>query len=434
MSTLNANRNKFLKLDGATASASLKTYSPKLDLILRKIAESPGPNLVYSQFKTVEGLGVLGIALKANGYEEIRVSTNRRDELFLPPETVESIKKGPGVRRFITFSGDGTREEKMCTLQIFNGQLNKLPPDVKKVFQNSKDADGKPLYDVTGETTKYLHGEICKVIGITGAGAEGISLRNVRQVHIMEPYWNMVRIEQVKGRAVRICSHMDLPMDERNVEIYSYVMRFSNEQRREVGAAGIPSLIATTDVEIRNEGGRKVPYVYTSDESVYLVAQRKEQITQSLLRMMKEVAVDCRLNAPDNEPDDLKCFVINAPDPASQDRKMFDPDLMKDLEETGGRAAMRVDAAKAARGAAAGGAGAGAAPATAAVREVVKTVQYLELMDSKTKEVVRFVIGKPDKDGFVFLCEEKDIQCKRPVMKAQVIMGADGPTYRPMRL
>jgi hypothetical protein len=27
----------------------------------------------------------------------------------------------------------------------------------------------------------------------------------------MEPYWNDVRLAQVKGRAVRICSHIDLP-------------------------------------------------------------------------------------------------------------------------------------------------------------------------------------------------------------------------------
>ena len=31
---------------------------------------------------------------------------------------------------------------------------------------------------------------------ISPAGAEGINLNNVRQVHILEPYWNEVRIEQ----------------------------------------------------------------------------------------------------------------------------------------------------------------------------------------------------------------------------------------------
>ena len=42
-------------------------------------------------------------------------------------------------------------------------------------------------------------GEIIKVIMITAAGAEGISLKNTRYVHIMEPYWHPVRTDQVIG-------------------------------------------------------------------------------------------------------------------------------------------------------------------------------------------------------------------------------------------
>ena len=36
---------------------------------------------------------------------------------------------------------------------------------------------------------------------ITQSGSEGISLKNVRQVHLLEPYWNMIRMDQVIGRA-----------------------------------------------------------------------------------------------------------------------------------------------------------------------------------------------------------------------------------------
>ena len=49
---------------------------------------------------------------------------------------------------------------------------------------------------------------------ITAGGAEGITLKNVRFVHLMEPYWHPVRTEQVIGRAVRICSHQALPSDK----------------------------------------------------------------------------------------------------------------------------------------------------------------------------------------------------------------------------
>ena len=45
---------------------------------------------------------------------------------------------------------------------------------------------------------------------------------NVRQVHILEPFWNEVRINQLIGRAIRQCSHEDLPLEERYVDVYRY--------------------------------------------------------------------------------------------------------------------------------------------------------------------------------------------------------------------
>jgi ribA/ribD-fused uncharacterized protein len=77
--------------------------------------------------------------------------------------------------------------------------------------------------------TDNLDGGLCRVFCITSAGAEGLSLKAVRGVHIMEPYWNTVRTQQVKGRAVRICSHMELPKDQQNVEIYTYCTMIPDE-------------------------------------------------------------------------------------------------------------------------------------------------------------------------------------------------------------
>ena len=80
---------------------------------------------------------------------------------------------------------------------------------------------------------KYIHndlhsdnimGGIIKVLMITASGAEGITLKNCRFVHITEPYWHPVRVEQVIGRAVRICSHKDLPTHLRNVKVLMYLM------------------------------------------------------------------------------------------------------------------------------------------------------------------------------------------------------------------
>ena len=62
-----------------------------------------------------------------------------------------------------------------------------------------------------------------KILLTTKTGVEGIDLKNVRQVHVVEPYWNPVRIKQVKGRAVRVGSHLQLPPKDRTVDIFFYL-------------------------------------------------------------------------------------------------------------------------------------------------------------------------------------------------------------------
>jgi hypothetical protein len=327
MKTLDSERDEYLKLDAATATGALKTYSPKLHEILTRMKDAEGPVMVYSQFFTVEGLGVLGIALKANGYEEIKFTGKWwGNEPEFTEESLKSIKKGPnsGIKRFITFSGEGTAVQRAVALNLFNGFWGKLPGGVRKLFE-----DGG--FDLK---KKYTHGEVCACIGITSAGAEGLSLRNVRQVHIMEPYWNMIRIEQVKGRAVRICSHMDLPVAERKVDIFTYVTVFSSTQKNTpYHQGGIPKMILTSDTvaptpEEIAEGIERVE-IPTTDEMILNVSMRKDKINKRMLEVLKEVAIDCKMNQPDNEL--LDCF---NPGVGTTNPYMFDPDLERDTTTT----------------------------------------------------------------------------------------------------
>ena len=64
------------------------------------------------------------------------------------------------------------------------------------------------------------NGELVKIIIGSETAAEGLDFSYIRQVHILDPWYNMNRIEQTIGRAVRNCSHKNLPFIERNVEIY----------------------------------------------------------------------------------------------------------------------------------------------------------------------------------------------------------------------
>jgi hypothetical protein len=123
----------------------------------------------------------------------------------------------------------------------------------------------------------------------------------------MEPYWNNVRLDQVKGRAIRICSHKDLPFKERDVEIYTYYSIFSDDQKKML------------DMTIRSTDKSE-----TSDEKVFNVGLRKDKVNQELLNLMKESAVDCELNEADN--DGVQCLVVDG----KPDQYLFDPDLQVD--------------------------------------------------------------------------------------------------------
>jgi hypothetical protein len=288
-------KSVYLNLDDPVPESRLDHYSPKLDHMLRRIQNAKGSNLVYSQFKTVEGLGVLGLALKANGFKEIRIDGPDQAPYFTP-ETIASLQKGPEARekRFITFTGEGSKDRRNLILNVFNGHFDKLPANMRAVMEPYA-------------ARRNNYGEICWVIGITGAGAEGISLKCCRAVHIMEPYWNNVRLDQVKGRAIRICSHKDLPFAERDVEIFTYYTVFSDKQKQ-----GLDMNLKTTD---QNE---------TSDEKVFHVSIKKDRINQSILTVMKESAVDCGLNSADN--DGVQCFVVEG----RADQYLFDPNLEVD--------------------------------------------------------------------------------------------------------
>jgi hypothetical protein len=310
MEKLGANRDKYLKLDSHIPEGRLSQYSSKLDQIIRRIQISKGSNLVYSQFKTVEGLGVLRESLKANGFIEIeieggdwmpralRATTDNR--LRFSKATEESLRRGPdsGDKRFMFLTGEGLREKRALLLNIFNGAFDKIPEEMRRVLEESGYGERKNKY-----------GEICWVFGITGAGAEGISLKCCRAVHIMEPYWNKVRSDQVKGRAIRICSHQDLPFKDRDVEIYTYYTVFSAEQKN----------MNKIDVTIRQNDEDE-----TSDEKVYNVGVKKDKINQELLDLMKETAMDCGLNAADNGA--VSCFVVDG----KPDQYLFDPNLQVD--------------------------------------------------------------------------------------------------------
>jgi hypothetical protein len=160
----------------------LAKLSPKMFEVLRnmeqftKDGESSGKVLFYSDFRADAGSEAFELVLQSNGYE--------RFDSKKPQET-----KG---LRYTFITGSEAQDERRINKESFNDDKNK-------------------------------YGEYIQIMIISSAGAEGLSLTCVRQVHILEPYWNYVRIDQVLGRAIRMRSHMILDSKDRNVEQYLYL-------------------------------------------------------------------------------------------------------------------------------------------------------------------------------------------------------------------
>jgi hypothetical protein len=230
---------------------------------------------VYSNFKTLEGVGLFGVALEAQlGYRKLDIIQSG-GSWVLSPETLTSA----GAPKYITYTGDEDRAKRNILLAIFNGKWAKIPA---ALATQVKELSGKD---------NNMDGSIAKVFMITQSGAEGISLANVRQVHIMEPYWNYVRLDQVKGRAIRICSHMDLPPEERTVDVFTYIAKFSERQVKD-------RLVDETLINM--DDGQ------STDETILNICNAKKQLADSILNTMQQAAVDCELMAADNGT--LACY------------------------------------------------------------------------------------------------------------------------------
>jgi hypothetical protein len=164
-------------------------------------------------------------------------------------------------------------------LSIFNNRFDDLPSSIVK--------DLDDIFGVGVERTN-LRGEMVSVMLITRSGAEGISTRNVRTVHVMEPFWHANRVEQVIGRARRAHSHDDLPVEERLLDVYVHMSTFSSEQAK---------------LFPKDEGR-------TSDEYVHMVSQRKRKILKEMYILMRRTSVDCgmHLNQSGSIDNKYQCY------------------------------------------------------------------------------------------------------------------------------
>ena len=289
---------------------SLKTLSPKFLAILENIQnpENIGLHLLYSQFRTFQGIGLFIGVLEANGFAQFKIRNN--GETWVMDIKPADMRKP----KFVLYTGMESSEEREIVRNIYNGSWKNVPKQL---------ADS--IRQTISETNEI--GQIVKLIMITSAGSEGINLLNTRFVHIMEPYWHPVRTEQVIGRARRICSHQSLPIELQTVSVFLYLMQLTKEQ--------YSSEIAIKGKLQQKDVSKLDPTKFvTTDESLFEISSIKESLSKQLLKAVKESSIDCAIHVKSSEKENLSCLSFNN---FQHDDYSYNPNIVMDQDDVTAR-------------------------------------------------------------------------------------------------
>ena len=212
-------------------------YSAKIETILRCIRESDGIVFIYTNW-IASGVVPLVLALEQNGYAKYDGSSLLKGSRKREPISIDGVYQSDA-------SGEFT-QAKYMVISGKDGFGGDLASELR-VVASSENANGSQI----------------KVIVGSSVAAEGLDFKNIRSIHVLEPWHNLNKIEQVIGRGVRNCSHRELSESERNVTIYLHNLR---------------------------QKGRE-----TVDTHLYRYSERKSQIIGQVEMVLKANAIDRHL-------------------------------------------------------------------------------------------------------------------------------------------
>ncbi|ALX27531.1 hypothetical protein GMAR_ORF157 [Golden Marseillevirus] len=204
---------------------NLGTYSSKFEVIVSRILENPDKLFfVYTSSVRSGGALLFSLVLKLFG---LRQATSG----------AVSAEKGP--QRFAVLQGGMDKNTVQSILGAFTSPENK-------------------------------HGAKIQVLIASKILSQGVTLKNIREVHILTPHWQSPQIEQAIARSIRLGSHKDLKKSERNVKVFRHVA-------------------------VNAKDAQFLPDV-TPDVLAYKTAETKAVRSARVLRLMKQHAIDCPLN------------------------------------------------------------------------------------------------------------------------------------------
>ena len=266
----------------------------KFNSIYNNILSIDGCSLVYSQFINEYGLIGFSQFLLNKGYELFDFNDfNKNSSLSsnnnnLPIYNISDLH--------LDYLPSDLNFNNIISLKLKNKNDSISPCDniiqlKKKYFSIIKgdiSFEQRNLIQQIFNNSSNANGDIIHILLVSSTGAEGLDLKFIRSIHILEPYWNFTRIEQIKARGIRFKSHDLLPKIKKNVQTYIYQSSLYSDE-------------------------------LTSDEDIFLMSNNNKSFINDFLNLLKKVSIDCIFYNND-------CSVCNA-----INKKLFTPDFNIDI-------------------------------------------------------------------------------------------------------
>ena len=230
--------------DDPDSQDRLRILSAKVHAIVTEVKVHPQElAFIYTEFVKGPGAILIGLSFENRGYERYS-----GEEMYIGnSRSNDSGSSG---------SGRKVRLSKKKRYAVISGSSR--PSYVKNALEIFRSPENR-------------YGEYMQVLIGSNVTREGISFKNVRQVHVAHPFWNDVPVYQAIGRALRERAQMDLPPSERYVKVYKHVAVGSNGEED------------------------------TVDMQMYAWSESKRYRIARILRLAKRIATDCSLNKVRNQ-------------------------------------------------------------------------------------------------------------------------------------
>ena len=228
---------------------NLQNISCKIHTIITNLLKNKteGIIFIYSDF-IYSGILPLAIALEHIGFEKYN-----GNNILNYPEWKEGTKDNSTKREPIDYKMNPVNQsgDKRAKYIILTGDKSLSPDNESERLASLHENN--------------IYGENIKVILGNTVTSEGMDFRNIREVHVLDPWYHLYKIEQIIGRGIRYCSHSLQPKMKQNVTVYLHTSSIDHP-------------------------------IESIDTNTYRLAEEKASQIGKIEKILKENAIDCFLN------------------------------------------------------------------------------------------------------------------------------------------